>query len=386
MLVKDAGKAVIECDVVVIGVGGMGSAAVYHLARRGYDVVGIEQYNIPHVRGSSHGITRIFRLPQYENTNYVPIARRALELWKDLGVDHPRKLLHQVGSVDVGPDDDDDSVYTNSKRACTTHNIDHGDLTGAELNKRFPGYNLPEKYRAVFQPDGGFLDCEQCTVAHVESAHAHGATVRARETVQDWDHNEDSITIRTNRQAYTANQLVITAGAWTGQLLPSLADILEPERQVLGWFQPTHPAQFEPERCPVFVADVEEGHFYGVPSYEVPGFKVGKFNHLGETGIPEDLANEPSREDEQILREFVEQYFPKAGGPTMRLSSCMFTNTPDEDFLLDTHPDYENVVVGAGFSGHGFKFASVIGEILADLAVDGQTTHGIEPFRAARFD
>lgn len=385
MTVTDASGAVTECDVLVVGVGGMGSAAVYHLARRGYDVVGIEQYDVPHARGSSHGVTRIYRLPQYEDPAYVPLARRALDLWEDLDADYPRQLFHRVGSVDVGPGDGDD-VYTGSKCACTTHDIGHDDLTGAELNERFSGYDLPRKHRAVFQPDGGFLHCEQCTVAHVEGAHDHGATVRARETVESWKHDEGGVTVRTDRGTYAADRLVVTAGAWTGQLFPSMADVLEPERQVLGWFQPTDPERFAPERCPVFVADVEEGHFYGVPSYEVPGFKVGKFNHLGETGTPDDLACEPDREDEHVLREFVEQYFPEAAGPTMGLSTCMFTNTPDGDFLLDVHPDYENVVVGAGFSGHGFKFASVVGEILADLTVDGETTHGIEPFRAARFD
>ncbi|MFB6304128.1 MAG: N-methyl-L-tryptophan oxidase [Haloferacaceae archaeon] len=374
-----------EFDVVVLGVGGMGSAAVHHLARRGHDVLGIERYDVPHARGSSHGLSRIIRLPQYEDPAYVPLVRRAFELWRELDAEHPRRLLHRVGSVDVGPDDGE-SVYAGSKRACEVHDIPHEDVSGAELNARFPGFDLPPDHRAVYQPDGGFLHPEQCVVAHVEAAHDHGATVRARERVEAWEADGTGVTVRTDRAAYDADRLVVTAGAWTGQLCPALDPILQPERQVLGWFQPRRPERFAPEAFPVFVADVEEGHFYGFPRHEVPGFKLGKFNHRNEVGTPAELAREPDREDERLLREFAERYVPDAAGPTMGLSTCMFTNTPDGDFVLDTHPDFETVVVGAGFSGHGFKFASVVGEVLADLATEGDTRHPIAPFRLDRFD
>jgi sarcosine oxidase len=370
-----------ECDVVVLGVGGMGSAAAYHLARRGCDVVGLERYDIPH----AHGVTRIIRLPQYEDPVYVPLVRRAYELWDELDAEYPRRLLHRVGGVDIGRDDGE-SVYAGSKHACDVHDIDHDDLTGTELGERFPGYEFPPEYRAVYQSEGGFLHCEQCIVAHVEAAHEHGATVRARETVEGWDADGAGVAVHTDRGTYVADRMVVTAGAWTGQLLPSLSGLLQPQRQVLGWFQPTAPGQFAPERFPVFVADVEEGHFYGFPTHEVPGFKVGKFDHGGATGAPGDIDREPDREDEQALRAFTERYFPTAAGPTMQLSTCMFTNTPDGDFLVDVHPDHQNVVAGAGFCGHGFKFASVVGEILADLALDGETPHPIEPLRIGRFD
>jgi len=376
-------KAAKTYDVVVLGVGGMGSAAVYHLARRGYDVVGIEQYDVPHSEGSSHGFTRIIRLPQYENPSYVPLIRRAFDLWENLDATHPRRLLHRVGSVDIG-DPDIESIYTGSKRSCAHHNIEHDDLSAAALNDRFPGYEVPDDYRAVYQPDGGFLHCEQSTVAHVNVAHDHGATVRARERVKGWDEDGDGVTVRTDDRTYQADWLVVTAGAWTGQLLPDLSEYLEPERQVLGWFQPESPELFRPEEFPVFVADIAEGHYYGFPTFEVPGYKVGKFNHRGETGTPSELASEPDAEDERLLREFTEQYFPEAAGPTMRLSTCMFTNTPDEDFIIDRHPEHDRVVVGAGFSGHGFKFASAVGEILADLVADGRTDQPIEPFRIDR--
>jgi len=376
---------VTDHDVVVLGVGGMGSAAVYHLARRGCDVVGLERHGIPHARGSSHGVSRIIRLPQYEDPAYVPLVRRAFDLWTELDADHPRRLLHRVGSVDAGPDDGE-SVYAGSKRACEAHDIDHEDLSGAELNERFPGYDLPPDHRAIYQPDGGFLHPEQCTVAHVRAAHDHGATIRAHEAVEGWEATDSEVTVRTDRTTYVTDRLVVTAGAWTGELVSDLSSLLQPERQVLGWFQPTAPERFDPERFPVFVADVDAGHFYGFPPHEVPGFKVGKFNHRGETGAPAELSRDPDAVDERLLREFTATHFPDAAGPTMRLSTCMFTNTPDGDFLLDTHPDHDAVVVGAGFSGHGFKFASVVGEVLADLALTGESDRPIDPFRLDRFE
>ncbi len=369
-------------DVVVVGVGGMGSAATYHLAKQGLDVVGLERYDIPHSQGSSHGITRIIRLPQFEDPAYVPLVRRAMELWQDLDASADSSLLHQVGSVDFGHPEGD--IVDDSKASCSVHDIPHEVLTGEELSQRFPGYDVPEEYRAVYQPDGGFLHSEQCTVAHVEAAHCHGATIRAREVVEDWRATESEVQVTTDRGTYVAEKLVVTAGAWTGQLLPALDEYLEPERQVLGWFQPRS-AEYDPEQFPVFVAEVSDEHYYGFPAYHVPGFKLGKFNHRNETGSPDELKTEPGREDERILREFTESYFPRANGPTMRLSTCMFTNTPDEHFILDRHPDHHNVIVGAGFSGHGFKFASVVGEILASMAVDEETSQNRGLFQLSRF-
>ncbi|WP_158057904.1 N-methyl-L-tryptophan oxidase [Halorussus halophilus] len=372
-----------DYDVIVLGVGGMGSATVSELARRGLDVLGIERFDVPNARGSSHGVTRIIRLPQYEDPAYVPLVRRALDRWMELDERYDRPLFHQVGSVDFGPSGS--GVFEGSRRSAELHDIDHEVLSGEELNDRFPGYDVPDDYRAVYQVDGGFLHSEQCIVAHVEDAHAHGATVRAREQVEAWDADESGVRVTTDRGDYSAEKLVVTAGAWTGQLVPTLADYLQPERQVLGWLQPKQPPQFDPERFPVFVGEVPEGHYYGFPVYDVPGFKLGRFHHREETGNPAELDTEPDREDERLLRTFTSEYFPTASGPTMRLSTCMFTNTPDEDFILDTHPNHENVVVGAGFSGHGFKFASVVGEILADLALEGETDLPIDPFAVERF-
>ena len=371
-------------DAIVLGVGGVGAATTYELARRGLDTLGLERYDVPHGRGSSHGVTRIIRLAYYEDPAYVPLLRRAYDRWHRLEAAHGSRLLHRIGSISAGPEEG--AVIPGVRRSCAEHSIPNTELSAAELRERYPGYRLPEDHVAIHQADGGYLLSEEGIVAHVEAAHREGATVRARETVESWTASESGVRVETDRGEYTAERLVVTAGAWAASQLPGLADLLVPERQVLGWFQPSSPERFAPESFPVFVHEADEGHFYGFPVVSVPGFKLGRYHHRGETGTPEELRREPDREDERLLREYTERYFPDAAGPTMRLSTCTFTNTPDEHFVVDTHPNHENVVVGAGFSGHGYKFASVLGEVLSDLVVDGESDRPIEPFRLSRFD
>jgi sarcosine oxidase len=371
-------------DAIVLGVGGMGSAAAYHLARRGQDVLGLERFDIPHDAGSSHGITRIIRKAYFEHPAYVPLLQRAYDLWADLEERSGRDLLYRTGSLDVGVPESE--VFEGSRRSCVEHDLDHEVLTAAEVNERFPGYDLPEEYRAVYQPEGGFLVPEQCIVAHVEAAQAEGAEIRAREPVADWTETADGgVRVTTSKGTYEAETLVVTAGAWVDEFVPALDGLAVPERQVLGWFQPDDPEAFAPENFPVFIVDDDGEEWYGFPTYDVPGFKLGWFRHFREETDPDDVAD-PRPEDERVLREFTAEWFPDAAGPTMRLATCMFTNTPDGHFVLDTLPDRPQVVVGGGFSGHGFKFASVVGEILADFAVEGETDHPTERFAVDRFE
>jgi sarcosine oxidase len=369
-------------DAIVIGVGGMGSAASYHLASRGCDVLGLERFDIPHSNGSSHGSSRIIRLAYYEHPSYVPLLHRAYTLWNELEREHDRKLLHRTGSLSVSLPDQE--IFQGAKRSCEIHELSHEVLTGSELQTRFPGYEFPSSYRAVFQPDGGFLHAEQCLIAHVQQAHAYGADIRARERVDGWESTVDGVRVTTDRATYEADNLVVTAGPWAAQQLPRLEKILTPERQVLGWFQPTDPDQFTPQKFPVFSCIVEEGQFYGLPIFGRPGFKIGKYHHLNEKVDPDTVA-EPTRRDESVLRDCITRYFPSADGPPIGFRSCMFTNTPDDRFVIDTLPDHPEVVVGAGFSGHGFKFSSVIGEVLADLTIHGDSSHDISPFSIDRF-
>lgn len=373
-----------DYDVIVMGIGGMGSAATHHLAQRDVDVLGLERYDVPNAMGSSHGVTRIIRKAYHEHPDYVPLLDRAYELWRELDASHDRTLLHTHGSVAAGLPDSD--TVTGAKEACETHGLKYEIHDTAQLTERFPGFDFPANFKALYQPEGGFLWSEQCIVAHVNATHREGGTIHAREEVIDWENRDQGVRVETDRDIYTAEKLVIAAGAWAPKLLPEFRNLLEPQRQVLGWFQPTVPERFAPTSFPVFVVDRgADGLYYGFPRFHVPGVKVGKHYHLGEAVDPDEMPRKPHLEDEDTLREFLEHCLPAANGPQMALSTCLYTNTPDKEFVIDHHPVHENVVIACGFSGHGFKFSSVVGEILSDLILDGGTDHPIDRFAADRF-
>lgn len=381
-------------DVIVVGVGGMGSAATYHLADRGLDVLGLERYDVPHAQGSSHGYSRIIRLAYHEHPSYVPLLRAAYDEWRALEAERGVSLLRETGSVAGGPPGSE--IFEGARRSCRENDIDHEVLSSAELNDRFPGYDVPDDCKAVFQPQGGFLAPEKCIVAHVEGAHDRGAEIRARTRVRGWTPLDDggvAVEAEGNTEGsgtvtYEADSLVMAAGAWTDRLVPELEPVLEPERQVVGWFQPEEPEQFDPDSFPVFVLDGEEeaDEVYGFPIHDVPGVKVGRYHHRHEAVDPEEMNREPTAEDEQLLCEDAAAYLDDAAGPTMRLETCLFTNTPDSRFVIDSHPAHPQVIVAAGFSGHGFKFSSVVGSVVADLVADGGTDRPIEQFGIDRFD
>ncbi len=222
--------------------------------------------------------------------------------------------------------------------------------------------------------------------AHLGVAAADGADLRFGEPVLEWQPLGDGVRVRTTRATYEADRLVMAAGAWVRSLVPALAELAQPERQVLGWFTPTRPADFAPDRFPVFLIDVEGGkHYYGFPSHEGHGLKIGWYHHFREPIDPADADRSTRPDDEAALREFVERYLPDGAGPTEMLTTCIFTNTPDEHFIVDALPDAPQVLVLSPCSGHGYKFCSVIGEIAADLVVDGATRHDIGLFRLDRF-
>ena len=370
-------------DAIVIGVGGMGSAAVYHLARRGLQVLGLEKYSIPHEMGSSHGYSRMIRYTLQEHPSYVPLVRRSYELWHEMEETAGEELMVTTGSIRAGAPDS--PFFLNAQEACDLHSIPYEILTASEVNKRFPGYRFPEEISSVYQADGGFLLPERCIVTHVQAAERAGADVHSQETVLDWEVRGDGVQVRTDRDTYTAGRLVVTAGPWAANLVPELAAYAVPERQVMGWFQPKRPELYAAEAFPVFGVFTEEGRYYGFPSHAVPGFKIGRAHHLLQKVNPDAIDREVHPEDEDILRQVVNRYFPLAAGKLLDGKTCMYTNTPDEHFMIGTLDGQPQVSVAAGFSGHGFKFASVIGEIMADLAQNGATEHDINLFRLDRF-
>ncbi len=372
-------------DVIVLGVGGMGSAACYALAERGAKVLGLERHDIPHSLGSSHGETRIIRLAYAEGAFYVPLLRRAYERWRRLEQDFGEDLLHINGGLDIGAADS--ALIRGSLAACRAHDLPHELLTATEAMARYPALSLPPHFVANYQAEGGFLRSERCIVAHVVRAQALGAEIRAREAVLSWETQSEAVRVRTTKGEYSAARLVVTAGGWAGELLPELAALARPERQCLAWFQPLDLPLFQPERLPVWLlwGEGEEGNWYGFPVHGLPGFKLGKFRHQGEAMDLRTNERAPTAADEALLRRFTEKYFPRAAGPTMALRVCFFTNTPDEHFIIDALPERPQVLVAAGFSGHGYKFCSVVGEILAEMALDGETRLGVAEFGLGRF-
>lgn len=372
-------------DVAVLGVGGMGSAACHRLAQAGLSVLGIEQFDIPHTRGSSHGITRILRLGLHENPCYVPIVRRAVELWNELGATTGRKLFEANGSLDISAPDRE--LFRNSLTACLEHSVEHEILDAAELRKRHPALQPDADMHAVFQPGSGFVKPELSIITHVELAHDCGAEIHGREKVLGWDSIGARMQIRTDRDTYDVAQLVITAGAWIGKMLRPQGLIVRPQRAVLGWFQPLANVDFfAPEKLPVWILESPVAdYFYGFPIHGIPGFKLGRYIH----DLPEVDPDEPMKpagiDDENELRQFMARYFPNGNGPVLTMATCIFEHTPDRAFIIDLLPGTENVWVLGGFSGHGFKYASAIGEIARDLVTTGECAFDLAPFRANRF-
>jgi sarcosine oxidase len=360
----------------------MGSAVTCHLARRGLRVLALERYGIPHQLGSSHGVTRIIRLAYYEHPSYVPLLRRSFILWRELEQATRQRLLYTTGAVDAGPPGG--RVFEGSRRSCEIHALPHEILTSEQLTARFPAYRLPPHFLAVHQPDGGFLLPEQCIEAHVQLARAHGADVRAGVVVYGWEPTATGVQVHASDGIHRAPHLVACAGAWMPSLVPDLAPLLAPERQVLAWFGVDDHSLFTPDRFPVFVLNADEGHFYGFPEFGVPGFKLGKYHHLNEIVDPDLVDRTVHPEDESALRVFARRYFPAGAGATLQTRVCLFTNTRDEHFIIDRLPGSPQVVVVSACSGHGFKFCSVVGEIVSDLVTRGETRHDIALHRLNR--
>jgi sarcosine oxidase len=372
-------------DAIVVGIGAMGSSATYHLAKRGASVLGLERFNIGHEFGSSHGVNRIIRLAYAEGSWYVPMLRRAYLLWRRLEQMAGEQLLYVTGGIDAGPENG--TIIQGSLRSCIEHRLRHELLDSKELRHRFAGYRLPDNLVAIFQPDAGFVMSERAILAHVGAAQSRGAEIHGCEAVRSWQVTRGRVAVRSDRDTYYSRQLILTAGPWAAQLMPFLRQhrLAVPERQVMLWTQPRRPAHFRLGAFPIFNMEVRERglmeRYYGFPISGQPGFKIGKYHHLKETVDADRMDRVCHPRDEKVLRTAIRRYFPAADGPTLAMKTCLFTNSPDEHFVIGRDPGCARVMVAAGFSGHGFKFASVIGEALADLALDG----GSERFDFGKF-
>jgi sarcosine oxidase len=369
-------------DVIVVGAGGMGSAAAFELARRGRSVLALEQFPLVHDRGSSHGHTRIIRRAYYEHPNYVPLVRRAFERWYDLEQRTGRHLLTECACLGIGPPDGE--VVTGVLAAAREHHLAVDRIQAADLRTRFPQFRFDDGYVGVLERDAGFLYVEDCVLAHLDAARALGATIQPEEPVTGWGAGGDSVTVTTTRGTYHAGRLVLTAGPWAGRLLGDRGRRLRVMRQTILWFGTEDEAAFRRDRFPIFLADVPAGPFYGLPAIDGRGLKVARHYGAPELGGPEQVERAVRAADERPVRDFLTAHIPAAAGPLRYAQSCIYTLTPDRHFLIDLHPDHPNVAVAGGFSGHGFKFSAVVGEVLADLVETGRTSWLIDMFRFSR--
>ena len=370
-------------DVIVIGQGAAGSAALYHLARRGRRVLGIERFEPGHERGSSHGQTRIIRLGYFEHPSYVPLVRSAYAMWRDLEDASGETLLHITGIAEIGRPDSE--LVTGTLASSRAHDLTHEVLDAKEAMRRFPAFKLPQDFIAVIQPEGGYVDAERALRTHLRLAKEAGAEIRHNERVTAIEPRGGGVRIVTENGALDAGSAIVAAGAWTKTLLPGLPLTLDATRQMLMWFDPSDAAPFREPRFPVWMLESELGIHYGFPYSDAEGLKIALHHHERQRVDPETYDRALSARDEALVRAGVSRFIPQADTPLRGSKSCLYTMTEDGDFVLDQMPGYPQIVVASPCSGHGFKFAPVIGEVLADLATVGGTRHDIGRFGVGRF-
>lgn len=371
-------------DVVVAGAGGMGSAALYHLARRGVRVCAVERFGIAHDRGSSHGDTRIIRKAYMEHPDYVPLLHRAYALWEELAAEEAGELLAQVGLLVAG---DPNEEAMQGQAACyQTHDLPHESLDAAAIAARYPSLALPAEWSGFYDPLGGFLRVEEGVRRHIALAQKHGAQLYAGEAMLSWRREGEGVVVETERRRLLATRLVLTAGAWAVPELCRLGVAAQVVRKVQLWYQGRGLEQYACGAFPCFFIAAGAHYFYGFPA-EVPwGLKVAEHNVSHDpVADPLQLNRALTAGDQRAVLDFLARFFPALQPALSKYAACMYSLTPDKHFVLDIHPECPAVVLGAGFSGHGFKFAPVVGEILAELALEGDTNHPIEFLRLSRF-
>jgi len=357
-----------RATVIVIGLGIMGSATAWALTRRGVRVVGLEQFAPFHALGSSHGKTRIIREAYFESPEYVPLVQRAYELWDELGERTGRRVLRVTGGVSIGRPDS--PFIVGARESAQRHGLAHELLDAQEARKRFPVLALPDDLVALVEGRAGILFAEECWRAFCEDAVRHGAELRFGVRVQRFAPDGEGMTVETESGRLRADRVVVTAGPWSARLLAELGLPLEVRRVLVVHVQPDDPTRFEPEVLPIFIMDVPEGEYYGFPFLPDQGVKFGRHDD-GESCTPESVRRTVTDEEVRWMTGVIDRYLPGAAREVLMAVTCLYTMTPDGHFVIDRHPELPQVVFAAGFSGHGFKFASVIGEALADLALEG---------------
>ena len=372
-------------DVIVVGLGAMGSATLSHLAERGVRVLGVEQFQPLHDRGSSHGDSRIIRETYFEHPLYVPLVQRAHDLWRELELATGVQLLTVDGGLMIGLPDW--TVVTGTLRSAREHGLPHEILRPDDVAARFPPFRLNPDCVAVFDPRAGYLDPEACTRAYLDLATAAGAETRFGERVVSWDASPGVVSVTTSRGTYEGDRLVISAGAWARSVIGDIQLPLEIERQTVFWFEPPTPrGEYSSRSFPIYAYEFKRGVIcYGFPELS-KGVKASVMHDGAIVDSPEQVNRTVTESDVAPLRNALAGVLPDLSRARVRDSTtCIFTNTPDHDFVIDFHPEHDNVLISSPCSGHGFKFASAIGELQADLLTTGRTRFDLTPFRLSRF-
>lgn len=376
-------------QVIVIGIGSMGSSACCFLAQRGVQVLGLEQFGIVHENGSHNGQSRIIRKAYFEHPDYVPLLQRAYDNWEKLAQECGAEVYHRTGIVYFGHPTHD--TMRGIKRSGSLYNIQLEVDSAYNMQKQFPMFKTPHDFEALFEPDAGFVTPERAIRLYTSLAEKSGATILTNQKVKTWREEGQKIIVETHDHTYTADKLIITAGSWTSKLVPMLRAELKVTRQTLAWVKPIHSDAFTLGNFPCwFIEDPELGMFYGFPmlppaAFEGPaGLKLAH-HRPGNLADPDLNSQGQSKIDEENIRNILSRYFNGVEDQIIATKTCLYTYSKDENFIIDNLSGYNNVIVACGFSGHGFKFVSIVGEVLADLAMKGKTDLPVDFLKLSRF-
>jgi sarcosine oxidase len=370
----------------------MGAAACYWLAKKGYTVLGIEQFDITHEFGSHAGQSRIIRKAYFEHPDYVPLLQRAYENWKNLEKEIGTQVYYQTGLVYFGKPDNE--MLSGVKRSATLYDISLDTFSESAAKERFPQFSLPDSFETLFEPDAGFVTPEKAIRFYASQAIKNGAAIHTNEKVIAWRKEGDSIVVTTDKNSYRCAKLIISAGAWSGKMIPAIVEKIKVTRQFVAWVQPKKEEKFLLNNFPCWMIadDNKPGCYYGFPVLpkdtfgEPVGLKIA-WHHSGIVADADNVNRQTTEEDMDHIMYLLNNYLPGVFESLVAAKTCLYSNTPDENFIIDKLPGFEDhVVIACGFSGHGLKFASVVGEILADLAIDGVTKQPVDFLSAKRFE
>ena len=378
-------------DIIVIGVGSMGSASCYNLAKRGYKVLGLEQFDISHEFGSHAGQSRIIRKAYFEHPDYVPLLERAYKNWKALEWETGKQVYFKTGLLYAG--NPNNEIIKGIEQSAALYNIDLDQLNIAAATDQYPQFTFPEDFEILFEPEAGFIPPERSIRLYAREAEKKGATIHSNEKVVDWKDIGSGVTVTTDKSTYECNKLIITAGAWAGKMIPGFSHKIKVTRQFVAWIKTKDDKAFELNNFPCWMIadDDKHGCYYGFPLLdtkrfgEPAGLKLAH-HYPNDVTDPDKVNRQTTKEDVEDVIYCLDKYLPGVFDAVLSTKICLYANSPDENFIIDKLPGYEeNVSIACGFSGHGFKFASVVGEILADLATEGKTGIPIKFLNATRF-